>query len=374
MTTFKWNWQQKNWPNFTYDYASLEHLEHQWIQENGVVMGSFKHINENESTDLIIDILSEEALKTSQIEGEYLDRESIQESIKKNLGLRTNRKNLPLAEFGIAEMMVNLYRTFDQPLTHKGLYEWHRMLTHGRRDLTDIGQYRTHEDPMQIVSGRLDRQTVHYEAPPSSMMTKEMGQFVSWYNSVHGSNHDKMLPLAKAGIAHFYFLAIHPFEDGNGRIARGLSEKSISTATKRPALTSLSATIESNKKEYYGTLEAHNFKLDLTEWLLYFGQTIIEAQQKTLTIIDFSISKAKFFDRFEEQMNDRQNKVVQRMFKAGPSGFLGGLSADNYKHIANTSSSTATRDLQGLVDKKILKRTGELKGTRYFLNLHIPNH
>ena len=373
MTAFKWNWQQKDWPNFTYDEAALEDLEYQFVQTSGVALGSIKHINEEDKNELLIEVLSDEALTTSAIEGEYLDLGSIQESIKKNLGLETERKKLPQAEYGISEMMVNLYRTYAVPLTHEQLFEWHQMLANGRRDLVDIGRYRTHEDPMQVVSGRLDKPTVHYEAPPSSKMTNEMEAYVRWFNETHTTNKSKMLPLAKSGLAHYYFLAIHPFEDGNGRIARGISEKSISMDLGRPALISLSQTIESNKKEYYSSIEAHNFKLDLTEFLLYFGETILAAQQHTIKTIDFLIQKARFFDQYSRLMNERQLKVVQRMFKAGYSGFKGGLSADNYIRIARTSASTATRDLKDLVNKSILVKSGELKSTRYSLNLKFKN-
>jgi Fic family protein len=367
----KWNWQQAKWPQFSYNKEALKSLEYQFMQANGIALGAFKHVQDDEKDELLIEILVNEALKTSEIEGEYLDRDSVQESIKKNLGLESTKRKLPPAEFGISEMMVNLYQTYDKPLTHNQLFKWHTMLTNGRRDLVDIGRYRTHEDPMQVVSGRLDRQTVHYEAPPSHAMKKEMDAFVSWFNQLHQQSKDTMLPLAKAGIAHFYFLAIHPFEDGNGRIARGLSEKSISMSIRRPALISLSQMIEAKKKDYYAFLEAHNATLDLTKWLLYFGQTILDAQENTLKIIEFLIEKAKFFDRFSKQLNERQTKAIKRVFNAGHEGFKGGLSAENYMRIVKTSASTATRDLKDLVDKGILRKTGELKSTRYWLPLDI---
>tara|TARA_R110002049_G_scaffold6484_2_gene40722 strand:+ start:30600 stop:31718 length:1119 start_codon:yes stop_codon:yes gene_type:complete len=367
----KWNWQKEKWPHFTYDQEALKSLEYQFMQANGIALGAFKHVQSDEKDELLIEILVNEALKTSEIEGEYLDRDSIQESIKKNLGLNSAKRKLPPAEFGISEMMVDLYRTHNKPLTHDHLFQWHTMLTNGRRDLVDIGRYRTHEDPMQVFSGRLDRQTVHYEAPPSKEIQKEMGVFVSWFNQIHQQNNNSMLPLTKAGISHFYFLAIHPFEDGNGRIARGLSEKSISMSIQRPALISLSQMIEAKKKDYYSFLEAHNTTLDLTKWLLYFGQTILDAQDNTLKIIEFMIDKAKFFDRFSNQINERQTKAIKRVFNAGHQGFKGGLNAENYMRIVKTSASTATRDLNNLVDKGILIKTGQLKSTRYWLALGI---
>ncbi|WP_435139921.1 Fic family protein [Formosa sp. A9] len=285
------------------------------------------------------------------------------------MGLSADRRKVAPAEFGISEMMVDLYRNYSSPLSHQQLFNWHKMLTNGRRDLMDIGRYRTHEDPMQVVSARLDRPTVHFEAPPSVDMPQEMERFVGWFNQCHFEEPNTLLPIAKAGIAHLYFVSIHPFEDGNGRIARALSEKSISRSIGQPALISLSKTIESNKKAYYKALEKNNKICEITDWLIYFGQTIIEAQVETLRLIDFTIEKAKFFDRYSQKMNERQLKVVNRLFAAGPQGFVGGLSAENYTRIAKTSASTATRDLKDLIDKNILLKTGVLKGTRYWLNI-----
>ncbi|WP_276165312.1 Fic family protein [Zobellia alginiliquefaciens] len=365
----KWNWQTKEWPHFTFKKEAIEALERNFLQKNGVALGAFKHIKQEEKDQLLIQILSDEALKTSEIEGEFLNIASIQESIKKNLGLESTKRKLPPAEFGVSEMMVDLYKTYNQPLSHKQMFQWHNMLTSGRRDLVDTGRYRTHEDPMQIVSGRLDRPTVHFEAPPSKVIRSEMDEFVIWFNTVHTIDNKSISPLAKAGIAHFYFVTIHPFEDGNGRIGRAIAEKSISQSIQRPALISLSQMIEAKKKEYYGTLEKHNRKCELTDWLVYFGQTILDAQENTLKVIDFLIQKAHYFDRFSNQMNKRQLKVIRRVFEEGHTGFKGGLSADNYTRIAGTSASTATRDLKHLIDIGALYKTGALKGTRYYLQL-----
>lgn len=364
-----WNWQSKEWPNFFYNENELKALELQFSKNVGTVSGSFKYVSDDEKELLIIELLSNEALKTSEIEGEFLDRDSIQSSIKKNLGLHVDKKKIAPAEYGISEMMVDLYRNYHKPLTHEQLFDWHKMLTNGRRDLTDVGTYRTHEDAMQVVSGRLDKPTVHFEAPPSEDMQNEMEQFITWFNRFHLEEPDALLPIVKAGITHLYFVSIHPFEDGNGRIARALAEKSISLSIGQSALISLSKTIEANKKSYYDALEHNNKTCDVTDWLCYFGQTILDAQEDTLKLIDFIIDKAKFFDRFSNQINERQLKVVNRLFAAGPQGFVGGLSAENYTRIAKTSASTATRDLKDLLDKKVLIKTGALKGTRYWLNI-----
>jgi len=370
MTTVSWNWLLKNWPKFTYDKELLKELEHTFIQNSGIVVGALKHISNNSKDDLLVEILSNEAMKTSEIEGEFLDRVSVQSSIKRNLGLKVEKRKIPPAEYGVSEMMVDLYLNYDKPLSHKQLFEWHKMITNGRRDLTNIGAYRTHLEPMQVVSGRLDKPTVHFEAPPSERVHAEMEQFIKWFNEVHSTKNDlDMFPLIKSGIAHLYFVSIHPFEDGNGRIGRAIAEKSIALSSKKPSLISLSQTIEANKKDYYTFLENHNKTLEITNWLIYFGKIILDAQESTLKQIDFIIEKTKFFDRYATQLNDRQLTVIKRLFEAGHTGFIGGLSAKNYVRIAKTSESTATRDLNDLVEKEILIKTGTFKSTRYWLNI-----
>lgn len=365
-----WNWMLKEWPQFSYDAKALEALEYRFSENSGTVFGVLKHVQEESKDNFLVEILSDEAIKTSEIEGEYLNRDSVQSSIKKNLGLAVEKRKIPPAEFGISEMMVDLYLNYDKTLTHEQLFSWHKMITNGRRDIKDIGCYRTHEDPMQVVSGRLDLPKVHFEAPPSKVVPDEMEKFVSWFNQIHQEDaKQRLLPLTKAGIAHLYFVSIHPFEDGNGRIGRAIAEKSIAQSTLRPSLISLSSTIDANKKSYYTFLEKSNTTLEITDWLVYFSKTILDAQEHTLKRIDFLIEKTRLFDRFSSQLNERQLKVVKRLFDAGHKGFRGGLSANNYQTIAKASASTATRDLQDLISKQILFKTGTLKSTRYFLNI-----
>jgi len=178
--------------------------------------------------------------------------------------------------------------------------------------------------------------------------------------------------LTRAGIAHLYFVSVHPFEDGNGRIGRAIAEKSLAQNLERPTLIALAHTIEAKRKAYYAALERNNHSLDITDWLVYFAQTVLDAQEYTIHCVEFLIEKSKLYDRLAGDLNERQQKVLARMFKEGLSGFKGGLSAENYIRITKTSASTATRDLQDLVAKGALRRTGELKQTRYHLNL--PGH
>lgn len=361
----KWNWQHKNWPNFAYDATALSEYESQFLHKAGIMHGSLKHITEDDKETLRVQLISEEAYKTSEIEGEILDRDSLQSSIRKHFGLKTDNRKISAAEQGIAEMLVDLYKTYDAPLDNKKLFLWHEMLTNGRRDLQDMGRYRTHADPMQIVSGALHEPEVHFEAPPSNMVPDEMETFINWFNG-EGA---KLPILLRSGIAHIWFESIHPFEDGNGRIGRAISEKALSQGLERPTLIALAQIIERSRKNYYTALHGASSGLDIQGWLEYFCKTILEAQDYTQSMIDFLIEKSKFYDRFEGKFNARQGKVIARMFDAGIEGFKGGLSAENYISITGAARATATRDLQGLVEIGALTKTGERKYTRYYLNI-----
>ena len=362
----KWIWQQADWPKFRYDQRVLAELESRFLHKAGMLYGAMRHVSEDDTTALTIQLMSEEALKTSEIEGEILDRESVQSSIQRQFGLKTSRtKKSSPAEQGISEMMVDVYQGYADKLSHDTLFRWHSMLVNGRRDLRDIGQYRTHDEPMQIISNRLDTPQIHYEAPPSKTMKREMTAFLNWFNK----NGDRGA-LARSGIAHLYFESIHPFEDGNGRVGRAISEKSLSQSLNRPTLIALSQVIQSHKKEYYAALQRNSSGgLDITDWLDYFGHTVLAAQDLTQEMIDFLIAKTKFYNRFSGALNERQSKVIARMFKVGHQGFKGGLSADNYIRLTDAPRATVTRDLQDLVSKNALTKTGQLRHTRYFLNL-----
>lgn len=363
----KWNWQQEDWPNFKYDKGQLENLESCFLQETGILLGAFKHLNKEDKDALTINLMSNEALKTSEIEGEYLNRISVHSSIRQQFGLQTSLQKVGPAEQGIAEMIVDVYRSFSESLTHIKLFSWHEMLTKGRSDLIDIGRYRTHEDPMQVVSGAIHAPKVHFEAPPSLRMTEEMEGFISWFNDTSPAGRTPLPPLTRASIAHLYFICIHPFEDGNGRIGRAISEKALAQSFGHPTLIALSYVIEKHRKAYYSALEKANQSNEITGWLVNFANTILEAQQYTQHYVEFLIGKTKLYDRLRGSLNERQEKVLARLFREGPEGFEGGLSAENYIRIAKTSRATATRDLQDLVTKEVLVRTGERKYTRYTL-------
>ena len=364
-----WNWQQPNWPHFTYTPAALEPLEQQFLLRTGEFIGAFKHIGTEDQDTLRVELISDEALKTSEIEGEILNRDSVQASLRQQFGLGADEPRIPPAERGIAEMMVDLYKGFAVPLSHETMFAWHKMIMSGHRDIAVIGGYRTHPEPMQVVSSRLDKPKVHFEAPPSSSMHDEMNAFVSWFNNTAPKGPSPLTALTRAGIAHLYFVCVHSFEDGNGRIGRALAEKSLAQNLGQPTLIALAYTIERARKAYYDALERNNKETEITDWLVYFAQTILDAQSNTNKRVDFYVAKAKFYERFRGKLNERQEKVVTRLFREGIHGFKGGLSAENYISISKTSRATATRDLQDLVEKGAFTKTGELRHTRYHLLL-----
>jgi Fic family protein len=364
-----WNWQHPDWPEFLYKSEDFEKYETEFLQKSGILLGSVKHIPSDDQEILKIDLITDEAYKTSEIEGELLNRASLQSSIRKQFGLQTDLRKIPAAEQGVAEMMVDIYRHYASPLSETSICAWHHMLMNGRRDLRNVGVYRTHPEPMQIVSGSYDRPIVHFEAPPSMAVPYEMNRFIDWFNSTAPGEKKALPGLVRSGIAHLYFESIHPFEDGNGRIGRAISEMALSQRLKRPALIAISTAIEAHKKTYYESLNAGSRSLDISGWLQYFCTMVLDAQDRTQRSVDFIIQKGLFYTRFSGLLNERQAKVVARMLREGISGFKGGLSAENYIRITNTSRATATRDLQNLVELGAFMRTGERKHTRYALNI-----
>lgn len=367
----QWNWQQPDWPRYTWDKPRLDKAEERFLLASGVFLGTVKHLGKDDRDQLTVEAMCDEAMTTSQIEGEILDRDSVQSSIQRQLGLSANRRNVSPAEQGIGEMMVHLFRHFADPLNDDTLFAWHRMVTHGRTDLHDIGRYRTHAEPMQIVSGRAYEPSVHFEAPPSADVPEEMASYVDWFNRTGPDGGEPLPALTRAGIAHLYFESIHPFEDGNGRIGRAIAEKALSQSQSGSKLTALAATILVRRKAYYAALEAANKHNDLTDWLAWFAGICLEAQQRTLAHVEFIIDKTRLLDRLRDQINDRQQAALLRMLRQGPSGFKGGMSAGNYASITKASPATATRDLAELVELNALTRTGERRHTRYHLAIPL---
>jgi Fic family protein len=360
-----WNWQQPDWPKFSWDEARLRKAEEHFLVGTGMFIGTLKHLPQSDLEQLTVESISVEALTTSEIEGEILDRASVQSSIRRQLGVATDNRRIKPAEEGVSEMMVDLYRSFAEPLSDEVLFSWHRMLFKEPGRLIDVGRYRTGADAMEIVSGPIHKPKVHFEAPPSAKIPKEMARFIAWFNRTAPQGAKPLPALTRAGIAHLYFESIHPFEDGNGRIGRAIAEKVLAQAFGQPTLTALAATILSRRKAYYAALEAANKSNQVTVWLSWFAGIVIEAQRRTTAQVEFLIEKTRLLDRLRGQVNARQEKGLLRMLREGPEGFKGGLSAGNYASISGASAATATRDLTDLVEKGALLRVGERRHARY---------
>jgi len=366
-----WNWQQKDWPEFIYNASDLKDLEDRFLIESSKLIGASSIITQDENKKFTIELMSEEALNSSKIEGEILNRESVKSSLLRQLGLtpelsdhRANDK-----EKGIAALMVNNYQTYDQPLTHQMMFDWHPCVVTKSLLIRDVGKYRTSKEAMQVVSGHEGNYQVHFQAPPATQLPEAMDAYVKWFNDTAPDGRNPLPPLIRAGIAHIYFVSIHPFDDGNGRIGRALSEKALAQSLKRPALISLSHVIEETRGEYYKQLELNNKSLNINPWLSYFSNTSLNAVTHSQRLVKFVVEKTRLFDRVRDQINQRQERVLFRMFDIGMDGFKGGMSADKYIKMTNATSRTASRDLQKLVELGALSKTGQLKGTRYWLNI-----
>ena len=358
-----WNWELKDWPKFRCNFDEFWQLEKQFLLGVGGSHAFLKSIKKEEFQKFIIEILTSEGSESSRIEGEILERESLQSSIKKHFKVGETSNPQFGKEAGIATVLCNLYESFNQPLTDFMLFEWHDEIFKDTSSLEDCGKYRTHDEPMQIVSRRYGDPKIFFEAPPSKRIPREMSSFIKWFNSPLIAEPI----LVRAAITHVYFESIHPFEDGNGRIGRFLVEKIIAKNIGQPTLIAISKTLEKHKKPYYSALEKCNRTLDVSEWVHFFVNIILQAQKESMDIIHFLIEKSKLLTRLSGQLNLRQEKALLRIFEEGPDGFRGGLSAENYISITKSSRATTTRDLVDLVQKGALIKTGELRHTRYWL-------
>ncbi|WP_194768694.1 Fic family protein [Tamlana sp. I1] len=365
----QYNWQHKNWPNFIYDTSGIEEIVLNFALETGEVKGLIEGLTEESQQEAILQFMIDEAIKTSEIEGEFHSRQDVMSSIKKRLGIHSISDNIrDVTAKGIAELMVEVRENYATPLSENLIKNWHDILFANDRFIKN-GTYRTGSDPMVIVSGSYGKEIVHYEAPPSNKVPSEMKQFVQWYDTYTIHENNVKDSLIKTAIAHLYFESIHPFEDGNGRIGRAIAEKCLSESLGRPLILSISTSIEKDKSAYYNALKTAQKSLDVSEWIYYFLQIILNAQKQTKTTIGFTLEKVKFLDRINPKLNERQQKVITKMLDSGIEGFKGGMTAKKYMSITKTSKATATRDLQDLIEKQALIVSGSGRNVHYNLNI-----
>ena len=352
-------WQGNHWPRMTWKSESLLALLGQARLAQGNLIGTVKHLGFELGEAAQADILTEEAIKTSAIEGERLNRQAVRSSVARHLGLPTAGLGPATRSVdGLIEVLLDATQNYSEALTAEKLKGWHAALFptgHSGFHKIRVGQWRGKE-PMRVVSGPIGHEKIHFEAPPGEQVGKEMRLFLSWWNS--GSQ--GIDGLLRAGLAHFYFVTIHPFEDGNGRIARALTDAALAQDEKLGTrYYSLSSQIMDEREGYYRILEkcSKAKNTDVSDWLAWFLSCYQRAIERSKKIIGHVLAKADFWQRHAQTvLNEHQRKVVNRLLDAGEGGFEGGLTTRKYVSMAKVSRATAFRDLSDLVAKGILRQ------------------
>jgi Fic family protein len=356
----QWIWQHPDWPDFTWRQGLLDQRLREIHRFQGRLLGSVEGGAGNESLQSEMDALLRNAINTAAIEGERLEVASVRSSLARRLGL--DRGGLPPGTpkaDGLVDLLLDATHNYQEPLTIERLFRWHKALfPTGQSGLIPIrvGELRGGV-PMQVVSGPVNNQTVHFEAPPRDRLPVEIDAFVNWFND---SRSDSTLdPLLRAGITHLWFVTLHPFDDGNGRIARALTDLALAQAEHHSVrFYAVAAAIMAHRKEYYVILErTQRHGLDISDWLDWFLEILKQALQEALDKIKYILLKARFWQRHAGTvLNKRQIKVLNRLLDAGPDGFEGGLSARKYIGLTRSSKATATRDLADLLAKGCIRR------------------
>ncbi|MBF0363611.1 MAG: Fic family protein [Oligoflexia bacterium] len=304
-----------------------------------------------------MEFFTEEAFTTSAIEGEMLDKDTIRSSVAKRLGLETaGLPQIKKNSDGLVEVLVDATTNFKQKLTHKRLCSWKAALfptAYSGINKIKVGIYRKGDAPMRVVSGRIGKEKIHYQAPPSDKVQEEMDRFLRWWNT----RSDKVDGIVRAAIAHIWFVSIHPFDDGNGRIARAITDMALAQEEKTSKrLYSLSLQILKDKKNYYDVLEStQKGDGDITKWIQWFLSMFTQSIKNSKTVIEKSIFIGKFYKTYaDKNFNDRQWKVIRKLLEYLPEDFTGGLTNKKYVSMTNASSETAKRDLKDLLDKEVL--------------------
>lgn len=368
----QWIWQQPNWPNFIWKTETILPFLSKARLEQGKLLGRTKELGFELRQEAGADILIEEVIKTSEIEGAYLNRDLVRSSVAKHLGLSSF--GLPQASRsidGLVDILIDATKKYDQPLKAERLWSWQAALfPTGYSGLLriQVGEWRSGEDPMQVVSGAFGKENLHFEAVPSSCVAYEMDQFLTWWKI----SLDKIDGLLRAGLAHFYFVTVHPFEDGNGRIARALTDMALAQDEKiSTRFYSLSSQIMKEKKDYYDILErCQRGDMNITDWLVWFLTNYTRSLESSSNLIAKVLAKASLWKYFSQTaMSDRQRKVVNVLLNAVKDEFEGGLTTRKYSSITKVSRATAFREITNLVEKKvILQNPSKGRSTSYDLN------
>lgn len=345
----------ENWPRFDWDQKSLADLLASVRHRQGRLLGRMEALGFELRNEATLATLTEDVLKSSEIEGENLDREQVRSSIARRLGLDIGGLT-PIERDveGVVEMMLDATQKYDEALSDERLFAWHAALfPTGRSGMSKIrvGAWRTDDaGPMQVISGPVGRTKVHYEAPVAERLPKEMEAFLDWFEADSGGD-----PVLKAAIAHLWFVTIHPFDDGNGRIARAIADMALARSERSPQrFYSMSSQIRHERNDYYGMLErTQKGDLDITNWVNWFLGCLDRAFDGAESILANVMRKARFWDALTGQpLSDRQRKVINRML----DGFDGKLTSSKWAKLTKSSPDTALRDINDLLGRGILVR------------------
>ena len=358
-------YELKNWPQFFWDQESITELLIQLRHEQGRLIGGMESIGFHLRDETILETLTQDVVKSSEIEGEILDQSLVRSSVARHLGMEDAALNLvDRSVDGIVEMMLDATQKFDQPLTKKRLLGWHALLfPNGRSGFSRIKVGAWRPGPVQVISGHMSKETIHFEGPPAERVDHEMELFLNWIN-----NEINLDPVLKAAIAHLWFVTIHPFEDGNGRIGRAIADMLLARSEKSSRrFYSLSAQIQQERKKYYAILEeTQKGTLEITLWIEWFFACLGRAIENALSTLDTIVHKAQFWEDLAKiPLNERQRKMINRLL----DGFDGKLTTTKWAKITKCSQDAAYRDILDLIDKKILIKNAEGgRNTNYSLS------
>ena len=363
----KYIWQHEDWPKMYWDDSQFSELLADVNLLRGKLMGRLSMFGFKEQEDSVLDSITMEIVDSAGIEGETLNHDSVRSSVARHLGLEYAGMTVPdHYTDGVVDVMIDATSGYGEEVDSERLFAWHAALfPMGRSGMykINVGKWRNEKEAMQVVSGPLGRQKVHYEAPPSGDVPGMMEDFLSWLNS----SSEMIDPLVKAAVAHLWFVTIHPFDDGNGRICRTITEYLLSRAdcsSKR--YYSLSSEILKHRNDYYNHLErTQKGDLNITEWIVWFVETLKKAVEVALDKTERVVKKRMFWDKHHDTpLNERQRKVLNMML----DGFEGKLNSSKWYKINHCSQDTATRDINDLINKGVLRKSeGGGRSTNYEL-------
>ena len=367
-----WIWLQPDWPNLNWQAERLAPLLRECVQAHGRLMGMASSVGSSLNAQSELDALLQNIVTSSAIEGETLNVGSVRSSLARRLGLeQLDGDHVSQISEGLAQLMLDATQHAAQPLTLERLLRWHEWLFPApESDLAarpiHVGALRG-DEPMQVVSGRLHNPTVHFEAPPRLGLQQQLDTFLAWFEA--SQHQDGLDPLLRAGIAHFWFVTLHPFDDGNGRLTRTLTDLALAQGEAQAVrFHAMSASILEDRAGYYRVLESsQKSTTDITEWLEWFLKTLLRSLQQAMIRIESVLGKARFWQAHRwSALKAEQTNVLNRLLDGGERGFEQGISAAQYQAVAKVSKATATRHLAELMEKGCLRRLpGGGRSTRY---------